>query len=251
MLTSSPYQFGYSWFVTHGHLVPLLIAALVGGVALWRGWPRWVTGLSGLVALWAIAGLIITHAVIGINAPVELPTSRFLASGSGRVLDAGAGSGRASVGILLARPQARVTGLDLYQGYWGIDGNTPARFMANARIAGAADRAEARTGDMRDMPFSDAEFDAVVSVAAIDHLRRSDIVKTLEEMARVLRPRGEVLLMIVDPDWVTKVASPHAIAHHRRQDPVWWRTTLEQCGFGVEEEGRQPGGLYVYARKRW
>jgi hypothetical protein len=35
-------------------------------------------------------------------------------------------------------------------GYWGIDENTPERFMKNARIAGVAERAAARVGDMRE-----------------------------------------------------------------------------------------------------
>lgn len=249
MLNLSPYDFGYTWYVTDAHLIPLALAAVVVALALWRGWPRWVSLIAALIALWAIVGLVITHVVFGINSPVELPTTRFLASGTGRVLDAGAGSGRGAVGVLLARPKATVTGLDIYSGYWGIDNNTPERFMSNARIAGAADRAEARTGDMRDMPFKDGEFDAAMSVAAIDHLREEGILKTLGEMSRVLKPRGEVLLMIVNPDWVAMLASPHAIAHHRRQDPERWRSMLAQRGFVVEEEGTQPGTLYFLARK--
>ena len=243
------YQFGYSWYVAYGHLVPLALAASLGALAAWRGWSRWVAIPAWVVALWAIAGLLITQ-LIGINTPMELPTAQFLSSGSGRVLDAGAGSGRAAVGVLLARPKATVTGLDIYQGYWGIDDNTPERFMTNARIAGVADRAEARTGDMRDMPFKDGEFDAVVSADAIDHLRQDGIVKSLAEVARVLKPRGEFLLMIVNVDWVTWIASPHAIAHHRPQDSARWRALLEQGGFVVEEEGRRPATLYFLARKR-
>ena len=122
--------------------------------------------------------------------------------------------------------------------------------MTNARIAGVADRAEARTGDMRDMPFKDGEFDAVVSADAIDHLRQDGIVKSLAEVARVLNPRGEFLLMIVNVDWVTWIASPQAIAHHRPQDPARWRALLEQGGFVVEEEGRRPATLYFLARTR-
>lgn len=250
MFDSSPYDFGYSWYVTSGHLIPLAVSVAVGALAFWRGWSRWIVIVVAIVALWAITGLLVTHLVFRINSPVAPPTSRFLASGSGRVLDAGAGSGRAAVGVLLARPKTTVTGLDIYEGYWGIDDNTPDRFLANARIAGAADRADVRTGDMRDMPFKDAEFDAVISVAAIDHLSEEGILKSLAEMARVLKPRGEVLLMIINVDWLTKLASPHAIAHHRRQDPARWRSLLAERGFAVEEEGTNPGTLYFLARKR-
>ena len=246
----SPYDFGYSWILVNGHLIPLAISAAVVAVALWRGWPRWITALAGIVALWSVAGFLAAHLLFRLNAPVEPPTSRFLASGSGRVLDAGAGSGRAGVGVLLARPKTTVVGLDIYSGYWGIDDNTPERFLRNARIAGAADRADVRTGDLRDMPFKDGEFDAVVSVAAIDHLNKEGIEKALAEVARVLKPRGEFLLTIVNVDWLVKLTSPHALAHHPPQDPARWRSLLEQSGFAMEEDGAQPGDLYFFARKR-
>ena len=146
----SPYDFGYSWILVNGHLIPLAISAAVVAVALWRGWPRWITALAGIVALWSVAGFLAAHLLFRLNAPVEPPTSRFLASGSGRVLDAGAGSGRAGVGVLLARPKTTVVGLDIYSGYWGIDDNTPERFLRNARIAGAASRHQARGHEERE-----------------------------------------------------------------------------------------------------
>lgn len=239
------YDFGYSWYITYGHLVPLALAASLVALAIWRGWRRWILIVGVALGLWAMAGLVVSSAL---NAPMELPTSRFLAAGTGRVLDAGAGSGRAAIGVLLARPGAIVTGLDIYSGYWGIDDNTPERFMLNARVAGVADRAQARTGDMRDMPFDDGEFDAVISAYAIDHLRQDGIVKALAEVGRVLKPNGEFLLSIVNPDWVIMVTSP-PIAHHPRPDPARWRARLEQAGFVIEEEGRKPATLYFYARK--
>ena len=250
MFTVTTFDFGYSWYVGYGLVVPLALAAGLGALALWRGWARWILVLAGLVVVWAIAGLVLINAVFGLNRPMALPTDKFLTAGSGRVLDAGAGSGRAAVGVLLARPNATVTALDIYEGYWGIDGNTPERFMTNARIAGAANRAEARTGDMREMPFKDAEFDAVVSSYAIDHLSRDGSAKAIAEVARVLKPRGEFLLMIVNADWVARLVSPHALAHHPRQDPARWHALLEQSGFLVEEEGTQPATLYFFARKR-
>jgi SAM-dependent methyltransferase len=230
--------------------VPLAISPAIAAVALWRGWSRWILAVAATVFVWAAAGLILINAVFGLNRTLTLPTERFLTGGSGRVLDAGAGSGRAAMGVLLARPQATVTALDIYEGYWGIDGNTPERFMNNARIAGAAHRAEARTGDMREMPFSDAEFDAVISSYAIDHLSRDGSAKAVAEVARVLKPGGEFLLLIVNADWLARVVSPHALAHHPRQDPARWNALLERTGFLVEETGTRPATLYFFARKR-
>ena len=204
--------------------------------------------VAGVIVVWSAAALFVANVVWGINKPMTVPTERFLQSGSGRVLDAGAGSGRAGVGVLLARPQATVTALDIYDGYYGIDDNTPARFMKNAAIAGAADRAEARVGDVRKMPFTDGSFDAVVSSYAIDHLRRAERPKAIAEVARVLKPGGELLLMIVRVDWRTWLVSP-MLAHHPSQSPEPWRDLLQQSGFTVEEEGTPFTTLYFLAKK--
>ena len=244
------YEFGYHWMVGYGLAIPFVLAAALGAVALWRGWPRWIVALTAIIAVWALAGIFMVNVVWGINRPMTLPTERFLASGAGSVLDVGAGSGRAAVGVLLARPNARVTGVDIYSGFWGINDNTPERFMANARIAGADTRASARVGDARKLPFPDASFDAVISSYAIDHLRREGQAQAVGEVARVVRPRGEFLLAIVEVDWQARMFSPHAMGHHPRRHPDHWRKLLQAAGFVLEEEGTQPATRYFYARKR-
>jgi SAM-dependent methyltransferase len=249
MLDYFTYDFGYHWLVTYGHVIPLALFGALAAASLWRHWPVWVATLSGLIAVWSIVALVITHVAFRINTPYPPPTERFLRSGTGQVLDAGAGSGRAAIGLLLARPRATVTALDIYDGFFGIDDNTPDRLLANARIAGVADRVEARIGDMREMPFADGAFDGVISVAAIDHLRDEGITRALAEVARVLKPGGEFLLTIVDVDVWAWLASPHAMAHHRPVDAARWRSRLEQRGFEVIEQGKQPSALYYLAHK--
>ena len=200
-----------------------------------------------IVALWGAGAVVALNAML--NRPMSLPTERFLTSGSGRVLDVGAGLGRAAIGVLLARPQTTAMGLDIYSGYWGIDENTPDRFMRNARIAGVDGRAAARAGDMRELPFADGEFDAVVSSYAIDHLRRAERPKAIAEVARVLKPGGEFLLMVVHVDWWTWLVSP-MLAHHPSADPEPWRVLLKEHGFSLEEEGTPFSTLYFLAKKR-
>jgi len=241
------YDFGYTWWLRYAMLVPLILAAGLAGVAVLRSWPRWVLIPLVLVAVWAAAAIVITNGML--NRPMALPTERFLASGSGRVLDVGAGSGRAAIGVLLARPKATAMGVDIYSGYWGIDENTPERFMRNARIAGVAERADARVGDMRKLPFGDGEFDAVVSSYAIDHLRRAERPTAIAEVARVLKPGGEFLLMIIHVDWKTWLVSP-LLAHHPSQNPEPWRELLQTNGFTIEEEGTPLATLYFLARKQ-
>jgi SAM-dependent methyltransferase len=240
------YDFGYSWSVRYAMIVPLILAGGVTAFAAWRSWSRWVLIPAALVAVWAAAAVVILNAML--NRPMPLPTERFLTSGAGRVLDVGAGSGRAAIGVLLARPRTTAMGVDIYSGYWGIDENTPERFMKNARIAGVVERAAARTGDMRELPFADGEFDAVVSSYAIDHLRRNERPKAIAEVARVLKPGGEFLLLIIQVDWKTWLVSP-LLAHHPSQDPQPWRALLQEQGFTLEEEGRGFTTLYFLAKK--
>jgi arsenite methyltransferase len=246
MLNFLSYDFGYTWSIRYAMLVPLVLAGGIAGVAVLRSWPRWVSISMALVALWAAAAVVTLNAML--NRPMALPTERFLTSGSGRVLDVGAGSGRAAMGVLLARPNATAVGVDIYSGYWGIDENTPERFMKNARIAGVADRADARVGDMRQLPFSDGAFDAVVSSYAIDHKRREERPKAIAEVARVLKPGGEFLLMIIQVDWRTWLVSP-ILAHHPSQNPEPWRALLQDHGFAVHEEGTPFTTLYFLAKK--
>ncbi len=250
MTTPFTYDFGYSWPITWGLLVPLALFGGLAALGIWLRWRRWLVITSSLLAAWAIAGLLITHLLLRLTYPLELPTEQFLSSGSGRVVDIGAGSGRAAIGLLLAKPRVTVTAVDIYKGYFGIDDNTPERFMLNARIAGVADRAEAKVGDARELPLDSASYDGAISLAAIDHVRRADIPKALAEAARVLKPRGEFLLMIVNVDRWAMFASPHAIGHHPRANAGRWREMLTSAGFDVVEQGTRPAVLYFLTRKR-
>lgn len=247
MLNFISYDFGYSFWVRYAMIIPLIIAGCLAALAVWRSWSRWVIVPLAVLTVWAAGAIVVLNAML--NGPMSLPTERFLTSGSGRVLDVGAGSGRAAIGVLLARPQTTAMGVDIYSGYWGIDENTPERFMRNARIAGVAERAAARVGDMRELPFGDGEFDSVVSSYAIDHLRRAERPKAIAEVARVLKPGGEFLLMIVQVDWRTWLVSP-VLAHHPSQHPEAWRALLQENGFSLEEEGTRFATLYFLAKKQ-
>jgi SAM-dependent methyltransferase len=250
MLDLTTYDFGYPLYVTAAPLLPLALFGALTALVVWLRWPRWVAMLSGALALWALAALVITFTMFRLHAPQEPPTDRFLASGRGRVLDAGAGSGRAAMGVLATRPQTTVTALDIYDGFYGIVDNTPARFLANAKAGGFAGRVAVRTGDVREMPFGDGEFDAVVSSFAIDHLKRDTIPTAIGEVARVLKPGGEFLLMIVNVDWLTLLVSPHAIHHHPAANAERWRGMLDEGGFELVEDGRRPAMRYFLATKR-
>lgn len=248
------YDFGYSWPYTSGHLLVFLLGLAIAALCWWRAWPRWLTVVASVVALWGLAGSISVHHAIQINEPQRLVTDAFLPSGNGRVLDLGAGSGRGTVGLLQARPKASVTAVDLYRGYYGIDDNTPERLHLNARLAGVDDRVTVEVADMRDLPFQAGEFDAAMSVAAIDHLRWDGIERTLGETARVLKPGGQFLVVSLNVDTWVRVAMPSSIHGHgywgQSQNRQRWHDAMTAAGFDVTETGTKPATLYFLARKR-
>jgi len=246
------YDFGYSWVFTHGHLVPFGVFLAIALLSAWRRWPRWVTGLAGVVAAWALAGFVITQVVFGASRPMELPTASFLRAGAGRVLDLGAGSGRSSLMVLVARPKAHLTAVDIYRGYFGIEDNTPARLMANARVAGVSDRLDVTTADIRAMPFPDASYDAAVSAFVIDHLRGDGVARAMSEVSRVLKPGGEFLMIVLNVDGWVKVAYPLPHGHgYFSHSPALerWTAAVDAAGLKVVEHGTRPAILYVLCKK--
>ena len=246
------YDFGYGWFWNYAHLIALVPAAALTAIAWKREWPRWLTVLAGAVATWSLVGLLIVQVVVRMNLPLKLPTESFLAQGSGRVLDAGAGSGRSSLMVLLARPESRVVALDLYDGYFGISDNSPDRLYANAEKAGVRERIEAHTGDVREIPFDDDSLDGAVSAFVIDHLSRDGVERSLQEIRRVIRPEGQFLLLVINPDVWINVAYPFFPQHGYfggEPAPERWRRDLIAAGFEVVEQGTTPGTLYLLGRK--
>ncbi len=243
------YDFGYPWWLVNGHAIPLVLFGTLAGVAIWRRWRWWLAAFFAVVTVWSLVSLLFLQML---RTPASLPSERFLASGRGRVLDVGAGSGRLAIGVLQARPDVRVTALDIYSGYFGINDNTPERLMANARAAGVAERIDWKVGDMRQMPIADAEYDAVVSSYAMDHVGSEGADLAVREAARVLKPGGEFLLMLVHTDWWIRFAS--LLPHHSMEHPVLnaarWRRRLEDSGFEVTEQGTRPATLYFVSRKQ-
>jgi SAM-dependent methyltransferase len=221
-------------------------------VALARRWPLWSKLVLAALSVWALAGALIVHYVLDLNRPMTLPTTSFLPAATGEVLDAGAGSGRATVAVLRERPDSKVTALDIYSGYFGIEDNTPERLRENARIAGVESRVKIVEGDMRDMPLPAQSFDAALSVAAIDHLDREGVTAALDEIARVLKPGGQFLLVTLNIDPWVRVAlplPPHHGYFSTKQRAEEWRQRVEAAGMSVEEQGTRPATLYLLAKK--
>src|SRR5512133_948789 len=201
---------GYTWPWTHGHLS---VVAL--GIAWRRRW-NWIAKAAiGLVLLWAVAAFLVVQLLFRFNDVPKLPTQAFLPSGVGRVLDLGAGSGRSSIMVLWERPRATLVALDNFSAPY-IRGHAPQKTEANFRAAGVERRAVVQAGDMRTLSFADGSFDAVLSAYAVDHLNSDGVRRTLNEAARVLKPRGQILIQVMYPDPWTRFAYGPLMMHGAR-----------------------------------
>jgi SAM-dependent methyltransferase len=99
-----------------------------------------------------------------------------------RLLDAGCGAGL--LALLASLRNARVSALDAAPGLVAI---------AQQRLPAA----DVREGDLEALPFADASFDAVTAVNSVFYA--ADMAAAMRELARVVRPRGRVVITAWGP----------------------------------------------------
>jgi ubiquinone/menaquinone biosynthesis C-methylase UbiE len=205
-----------------------------------------------ILALWSGASALATRA-FDVNGRASMPTQNFLRSGSGRILDLGAGTGRSSIMVLEARPKATLVALDLFGGsfdtHFGGGVSPQQRLLSNLTAAGVEDRATIMQADMRKLPFEPATFDAIVSSYAIDHLNGKGIDETLHEANRVVKPGGEFLLMVINKDKWLKFTFGPALLHAGFRGGEWWASHVQAAGFAIVEQGTVPATVYIVARR--
>ncbi|MBX7116299.1 MAG: class I SAM-dependent methyltransferase [Myxococcaceae bacterium] len=115
--------------------------------------------------------------------------------GSERVLDVGCGRGLLLNAAARRLPNGQAVGIDLWQTQ-DQSGNALERTLENAKAEGVSERIDIKTGDMRKLPFGAEEFDAVVSSWAIHNIYNAEgRDQALAEIARVLKPNGQVLIV--------------------------------------------------------
>ncbi|GGO08158.1 class I SAM-dependent methyltransferase [Saccharibacillus kuerlensis] len=127
-----------------------------------------------------------------------------------KVLDLCCGMGRHS--LSLAEKGYEVTGMDLSD-----------VLLDEAKKEDGADRIRWVQGDMRELPFEDGEFDAVVNLFTSFGYFEEDAehIRVLKEIQRVLRPGGQFIIDFMNP--------PHVKSHLKPY------TEREEEGLKIEE----------------
>ena len=137
-------------------------------------------------------------------------------SDSGRILDAGCGTG-----AVLKRVETfgHAVGVDLSDDALGF-----------CRARGLRDLVR---GDVNALPFASESFETVISSSVLYHQWVTDVAAALRDLRRVLKPGGRLVLNL--PAY-TFLRSPHddAVLTARRFRKTEVRRLLEGCGFRVE-----------------
>jgi SAM-dependent methyltransferase len=155
--------------------------------------------------------------------------------------------------VLAARPQATLVASDLFgdsfERHFGPGESPQQRLLRNLKAAGVDQRASIVMADMRKLPFEAGSFDAIISSYAVDHLNREGIDQALGEAARVLKPGGDFLLVLVANDRWVKFAFGPLLSHGGTRGSAWWGARVKEAGFQVVEEGTSPATLYFLLRR--
>jgi ubiquinone/menaquinone biosynthesis C-methylase UbiE len=176
--------------------------ALAGAAALFAlhgpsllGIPLWAISLVlGAYLLLMAAGMLF-YSKVGKLYIRDRLLSRIAWRGDEQVLDVGCGRGLLLVGAAQRLTTGKAIGIDPWV-RGAVSSNRPDAALLNAERQGVRDRVEVKAGDARQLPFADASFDVVVSNFVLHELATAaDRERMLREIARVLRPGGQLALV--------------------------------------------------------
>ena len=103
----------------------------------------------------------------------------------GLALDVGTGPGQIPIKLALRLPELNAIGVDRSEAML-------ARARQDAERSGVASRVQFQIADAKRLPFPDTHFDLVICNSLLHHV--ADPLATLNELDRVVRPQGAILL---------------------------------------------------------
>jgi SAM-dependent methyltransferase len=195
-------------------------------------------GLPG--ALTAITGWVTGHEAL---AGRLISQRGFDVRGCRRILDAGCGNGRYSRFLLReADPDVLLTAFDYSR-----------QMLRRARRRLHSQRVTPVAADLTRLPYANDTFDAIVCGWVLEHL--PDPKPGLQELSRVMRPLGKLLLLATEDTLTGAICSRlwHCRTYHRSE----LRQVCSSCGLRWERElwfsrlhrACHLGGIIVELRK--
>ena len=181
---------------------------------------RWYDSVEGILGLLGLSKL----------------RQRVLQQASGKVLEVAVGTGK---NLPYYPRECRIIGVDLSSEMLNIARERAARLPLNISFLLA---------DAEALPFSDGIFDTVVS--SLSTCTFPDPVAALQEMARVCRPTGKVLLLEhgrSDREWLGRFQDRTADRHAKQLGCHWNRKPLDivrRAGLKVNKAQRVFFGIF-------
>ena len=159
-----------------------------------------------------------------------------------RVLEVATGSGEMFRRLAKNNPTGHTCGVDLSP-------NMAARTQAHARKQFPQVSLHCQAVDARALPYRDGSFDTIFCCYLFELLSTDDIYRTMEEMYRVLEPRGTLTTILIGQqaeffNRAYQVAASIVPAFWGRQMDLSAPSILRECGFRVTQEQLVRQGFY-------
>lgn len=174
-----------------------------------------------------------------------------LGSLSGLMLDAGTGTARIPILICQERPQWQIIGIDLADSMLQVG-------RENIEQAGLQQQITLESVDAKQLPYSDAHFDMVISNSLIHHLPNP--LPFLKELKRVLKPNGGILIRdLIRPmneDIMNGLVDSIGTEYDEHQrmlfrDSLHAAFTLDEVNQLVSDAGLEGAKLYQSSDRHW
>lgn len=160
------------------------------------------------------------------------------------ILDAGCGSGRATIELSKVF-KGKIVAFDLFDPS-GESISSRDLLEKNLEIAKISNRVQVVKGDVMNIEFEDNTFDAAISSLLINNLGESKLI-ALKELFRVLKPGGKILIIVPASSLQTfAVMSFFSLVLTSSKK---WHSLFKQAGFKVQEEGNINFGKFYLLEK--
>jgi SAM-dependent methyltransferase len=176
---------------------------------------------------------------------MTLPFVDLISSDDDLILDAGCGSGRATVEISKVSKNGQIVALDLFDPK--SDSISSRELLEkNLEIAGINNKVRIVQGDVTNLKFEDNTFNAAISVLLVNNLGKAKLTG-IKELFRVLKPGGKILIIVPTTGLQTfAVMSVFSLILTSRKE---WLSLFEQAGFSRLDEGVINFGTFFLLQK--